>query len=526
MKAPILLDATPSKDIYRSMIADYSLQSGLCELIDNSVDVWSRGNRENRLLVSLIVDVEQQSVIVEDNAGGVGREDLVYLVKPGSSSISDAAASIGVFGVGCKRGPIALAQRTDLYTHKPGRDCFRIAYDDDWVNSDEWAISASISDLNYEGKTRIELSKLRAPVDVEAIERLKEHLSRTYGQFIVEDKVTILVNGEAIAAEIFVQWAYPEGFEPREQELLFTTDQGEIVVIKMTAGLRCSREPEDEYGVYFYCNKRLVEASVRSHEAGFFRGGAGKPHFDVSLVRATVEFHGPAKEMPWNSSKTGINYAHKAFRYIESWLHNSLKKYAGVSRAFKADWDTDVFPYTSGAVVKGEPLFDTRPVRTFTLAQHSKKTYEQQMEEENSGLSKTKPWTRGLYEGVVAVHLIAKSHLFEKWRIALIVLDSTLEIGFKDFLVNETKTSLSDRRLIEIFADRKQVVDEVLRHRQDLLSDQERQTLDYYYRLRCKLVHERSSAGINADDVANHRHLIQRILRTLFDVRFVDFAER
>jgi len=87
MVAPILLDATPSKDIYRSIVADYSLETGICELVDNAIDVWSRGAKAQPLQVTIHVDTEQQSVIIEDDAGGVGKNDLVYLVKPGAARI-------------------------------------------------------------------------------------------------------------------------------------------------------------------------------------------------------------------------------------------------------------------------------------------------------------------------------------------------------------------------------------------------------------------------------------------------------
>lgn len=35
------IDGTPSKRIYRSIIADYDLNTAICELIDNSIDVDS-----------------------------------------------------------------------------------------------------------------------------------------------------------------------------------------------------------------------------------------------------------------------------------------------------------------------------------------------------------------------------------------------------------------------------------------------------------------------------------------------------
>ena len=42
------------------------------------------------------------------------------------------------------------------------------------------------------------------------------------------------------------------------------------------------------------------------------------------------------------------------------------------------------------------------------------------------------PWTIGLYESIIATETVFKTKLFEKNRICIIILDSCLEIGFKE----------------------------------------------------------------------------------------------
>jgi len=34
------MDVAPSKRVYKSIIADYSLNQAICELVDNSYDTW------------------------------------------------------------------------------------------------------------------------------------------------------------------------------------------------------------------------------------------------------------------------------------------------------------------------------------------------------------------------------------------------------------------------------------------------------------------------------------------------------
>jgi len=523
MAPSIELDASPTKEIYRSIIADYSLNAGVCELVDNALDVWSRGPKTSAVEIGIDADETQQSISIRDNAGGVCRNDLEFLVKPGASSTDQAGKSIGVFGVGCKRGPIALAQRVDIYTHRRGDQCYRIPFDDDWIADTSWRINVEISSRCLPGGTEIQLSRLRAQLDGSAIESLIAHLGLVYGKFIAEQKCIIRVNGRIVSSILKTDWAFPPDYPPHRQDCLFQTPEGEVVTGCITVGFRSNRTAEEDYGVYFYCNGRLIQAAVKDHEAGYFAGAAGKPHFDASLVRAIIEFSGSARQMPWNTSKTAIQYHHKTFKHIEKWLHTSLKKFTQVSRALKGTWDETIFAYREGSIIEAEPSFDEKPVKTFSLAKPEvRKSYEQRMVETNEQVANQKPWTTGLYEGIVATHILIKSHLKERNRIALIVLDSTLEIAFKDYLANETANSISDDRLLQLAKDRRQLVDEVAKHNPSLFDQAQRQQLDYFYRLRCKLVHERSNAGINADDLEKYRHLTQKLLNKMFGIRFVE----
>ena len=39
------IDGTPEKRMFWSIISDYDLKTGLCELIDNAIDVWLRDHK-------------------------------------------------------------------------------------------------------------------------------------------------------------------------------------------------------------------------------------------------------------------------------------------------------------------------------------------------------------------------------------------------------------------------------------------------------------------------------------------------
>ncbi len=63
------LDGTPEKRMFWSIIADYDLKTGLCELVDNAIDLWRLGKERKELKVVVELDHIRQLIAVTDNAG-------------------------------------------------------------------------------------------------------------------------------------------------------------------------------------------------------------------------------------------------------------------------------------------------------------------------------------------------------------------------------------------------------------------------------------------------------------------------
>jgi C4-dicarboxylate-specific signal transduction histidine kinase len=75
------LDATPEKRIFLSIISEYDLKRSLCELIDNAIDLWTKTKNVD-LVVDIQLDERQQSITIEDNAGGIEESKLDHIVSP------------------------------------------------------------------------------------------------------------------------------------------------------------------------------------------------------------------------------------------------------------------------------------------------------------------------------------------------------------------------------------------------------------------------------------------------------------
>jgi len=522
--API--DGTPVKRMFWSIIRDYNLKTALCELVDNALDQWKLANRNKPLAISVNLDVDRQLISVSDNAGGVKRDELRLLVVPGGSRNDPAAELIGIFGVGSKRAGIALAEQIVIKTRFSGEQSSELDITPEWLSNDDWELPAyAIPDIEA-GTTLVEMSHLRNRFTQEDVDALGVHLGETYAWFIGQG-CSLELNGALVTPRDFEMWAFPPGFPPRSTSFDVTIRKTGKLSAVITAGLIRDRIPEgDNYGVYFYCNHRLIVKGLKVRDVGYYvTGEAGVPHPDASLCRAIVRLQGPAQLMPWNSSKSGIDFGHVAFQGLRPILITLVSHFSSLSRRLKDDWEHKVFQYEEGQIEEveaGEVAAGKRLVLPPLPPMNKPRA------ERYKSLNKTqlqnKPWTLGLIEAMAAIDIIERQRLETKNRIALILLDSNFEIALKEFVVHRhdlfSPSQYNDPAIQQLFARRHQVIDAVSQKIPipKTLID----TANHYYNLRNKLIHERATGEPTDSDIANYRSTIERLLNILFDLKFSD----
>lgn len=513
------INAVPTKRLYLSIISDYDITLALCELIDNALDNWTKGGRSGKLSIALTMNVAQQTITVSDDAGGVKKEELRNIVSPGATSNAPTDATIGIFGVGTKRAVVALAQEVKIRTRHGTGSTYQVEFDDDWLNIEDWDLPLYEVTQIPDGHTIVDLVRLRNKISTETIDEVREHLSSTYARFLGTN-VEISLNGSKIEPTTFENWAFPPDFAPRLYTGNLPLAGGKTVQVEVKAGLMKESSPSGgEYGVYIYCNDRLVVRALKSYDVGFTKGIAGLPHPQLAIMRVIVSFKGEAQHMPWNSSKSDLNPKHFVFLALRPWLVVVVKDWASLSRRFEGDWPRKVFRFTSGDVVQVEvPDLQTANDSFLPPMPVSKPHYIEKVKTANRKLGEDKPWTVGLYEGIIAVDIILKQRLEERNRIALILLDSTLEIAFKEYLVNESGGTYSETQLLNIFNSRPRVHNEIKTY--VTLKRKTWQKINYYYNLRNKLVHEKSTAEIPTRKVEDYRRIVQVVLKKLFGLKF------
>jgi hypothetical protein len=515
------IEAVPSKRLYLSIIADYDLKLGLCELIDNAIDNWTHNERKQNVKVSIELDYERQIIQVTDNSGGIKESEIDLIVSPGQTRSNPGVEAIGYFGVGSKRAVFAMAQEIKIRTRFKAEATLLIELNDSWIAEEGWGIDVYEVDKIPEGSTSIELTRLRKPIKQEEEQLLLNQLGAIYAKFLKLGGFELEINETPITAIEFESWSYPPGFGPKLWEgTVDFKDKGKIEV-DILGGLTRSGDPSgDEYGVYIYCNDRLVLRASKAPEVGWRIPGIGNPHPSKGLARVLVYLTGPTQLMPWNSSKSQIDFKHKTFTEIADHIAKILKHYGTLSKKFSSErWTETVFPYTEGEVKK-------ETVKNFSSSAkiylpiiprgERKKKYPDLIKSLNKELSKTKPWVVGLYEAIIAVDEIRKLKLQQNNRLCLLIMDSTLEIAFKEFLVYETIPPLSERTISAY--NRPDLQREVAAR--STISAALWRTIDYYYHKRCDLVHKRASTQISNDELATYRETVELVLTGLFGISF------
>jgi hypothetical protein len=518
------IDGTPVKRMILSIISDYDLKTGLCELVDNALDQWSTHNFSSELTIDLSLDVDRQLISVRDNAGGVPHEDLHLLIAPGRSRNDPFDTLIGIFGVGGKRSAIALAEYTEIKTRFGNQQTHELDITPTWIESDNWQLPAyAIPDIEP-GTTQVNLSHLRSPLTDRDIDTLRVHLGETYDWFIQKGCV-IKLNGEPVAPISFESWAFPPDHSPRRAEFVVNVKGLGDMSFEITAGLIRDRvSEEDNYGVYFYCNNRLIQKEVKTREVGYFVSAeAGVPHPDVSLCRSIVRLKGPARGMPWTSNKAAINFGHQVFQILRRTLIELNSYFSKLSRRFKNEWPECVTRYDTGQV---EPV-EITPTPTGwrlilpALPRDSKPRGVRQ-KRKNEAITKREPWTVGLVEAMDAVDLIERYQLETKNRIALILLDSNFEIALKEFIVHRKDLfpahEFTDAKIRQLFSRRTDVIKAVaskIRISPDTIN-----LANHYYEQRNKLIHERATVNVGDSDIRIYRRVVESVLGTLFNLQF------
>lgn len=121
------------------------------------------------------------------------------------------------------------------------------------------------------------------------------------------------------------------------------------------------------------------------------------------------------------------------------------------------------------------------------------------------------PWIRGIAESLSAAKLIIASKLGSRNRHALILLDSTLEIAFKEFLLYV----VGIRDLETTHTQYRDVLHKIVK-RNTTFSKDVWDSIEFFYERRCNLYHEDAASTLTDDMIFDFFNLVIWTTDSLF----------
>ncbi len=369
-------DLKPSKQAYQAVKSDVTPVSAFKELIDNALDNWRRV-LDGLDPVSIEIEYHEgdedteEEIVIRDNSGGVEEEDLRILFALGQSKKDTIDGSIGAYGVGAKKAIVNLGDKATIRSRHLYADTgFGFTIDEDWLEDDtDWSVDKVQYDDIDEGVTEIRISDLNTPWD-EYSENLTEDLSKTYQQFLAQDKLEELeqvsmtirqfnADGEKTRATDIeppdaVEWSFTpmDNLYARRYEgiPLDSREFDDRVILNVTVGLMQKSSAEDS-GADIFCQNRKVLTGVTDKRAGFGTGSGssrlGKFSGQHRRLRVIIEFEtdGDAKILPWDAQKSDIDPYSRVSRAAYDWIRRIVKPYYTAAGAFNDVPTTLTRPY-------------------------------------------------------------------------------------------------------------------------------------------------------------------------------------
>jgi hypothetical protein len=227
----------------------YSLAEMLAEFIDNSIDA----RVENRVEVDCAVD--EKRVLIEDNARGMSKEELVRALTVAHSTKRE---SLGEYGIGMKAAAVALGGSFTIRTKLEGMaEGYQVSWNaKEWMKRGEWSyeVETRHAPKNARG-TSIEIHDLRFN-PVKRVGILANELGRRFGPFIRAKELVLKVNGRRCKAPEHELLLSKELHVENPKDFSLVTESGKAIT--GWVGLLANSSQKGMYGFDTFRRGRLI----------------------------------------------------------------------------------------------------------------------------------------------------------------------------------------------------------------------------------------------------------------------------
>jgi hypothetical protein len=365
----LIVNSSPSKTFFIDMITkDVSVESAILDLIDNAIDSHKKHKkRGEKSKIQITLDLKNDYFSIEDNCGGMTKEDAVNKAFKFGNNESRSAGALGMYGIGMKRSIFKIGSDFEVQS-KTDSDSFIVYMNkDEWLTlidpmtkEDIWKFYIEDRDYEFEPGVRIHISNLSEALKTylkwaKNISDLKEKIASAYRDILNQD-VIIQLNGEIVVythetlyESTFIR-SYVRSYDIRDLK------------IKIIAGMGTASPKEAGWNVV--CNGRTIIERDRSELTGWETSYSSEDEGDLDFKLVNSEktlpaFHNDfarfrgyvyiisddANELPLNTTKDGIDKQHPIYEFIYSEMVNimhkmlpELRRFQEVIRACKRDF--------------------------------------------------------------------------------------------------------------------------------------------------------------------------------------------
>ena len=515
------IDITPKKKLLRSMATDLDFRMALFEIIDNSIDAWRKAQTGTKLMIHIYADRPNNSLMYTDNAGGVKENNISELFTLGDNGSKTSQETIGEFGVGIKRALFFMAKRFVLESRAQQETGFKTELDvNSYFDDENWEMSY-ISGTNLdEGFTRITFSEMNFTMSEKLERDLRKNIAETYA-YTLTGKGEIFINDTPVTFYKFESWAKfedPYGDYSPENVRFKIDSGGAQIEVTVKIGLMESFAQTGEYGFYIYCNDRLAIRAGKTPELGFNDSEFHYPHARFARFRCELFINGPGSLMPWNSTKSGLNFDNPIIKKILPDIKKLAYHYLKFSSKIASDKSLSNQLIIKS--VKNEDQKTTKDLHDFA------KTYPEigSRTQTNSTKKKTNknmvPWKQAILDSMKIVDgIIIKEKPQHKNRVAVLILDSTTEISFRYYLnyvvgddgsKRDAKSSHYDDLMKSVKG----------RSKNQGIEKDSWDKISNLHRIRDELYHNAADLTVEDKTVSTFKDAVLEIISKLFDITF------
>ncbi|MFK0522841.1 ATP-binding protein [Paenibacillus illinoisensis] len=337
------INAAPTKTFFIDMlIKDIPLIDAIADLVDNSVDaaINIRRNQDNFEGLQVDLKFDENYFEIIDNCGGFDTETAKnYAFRFGRpENAPNIEKSIGRFGVGMKRALFKMGNNIKI-SSKTKETYFDMDIDvQKWKEDAEnwiWEFG-NLNSNEQEGTlgTKIKVGSLYPEVsNVLSKSTFTDALIkeiRLSHEKVIEKGLKITIN------EIEINHEPSQLYVSDKIKPAYFRTEVEGVSVEVVAGISKTGNPR-EAGWYIYCNGRLIVFADRSQLTGW---GDGHPMFHptFAMFRGYVYFDSnDSKNLPWNTTKNGIDQDSNVYQAIRPHLINMMKPVTNFLKKLKSE---------------------------------------------------------------------------------------------------------------------------------------------------------------------------------------------